>query len=153
MVLLAIGFITMGQLKNKAFGNDTIGEYVEAVGSMPGICDQECGAVPEDVEAALRTHVEKYAVIALARARKVLGVSSQLPGRGDIAQILADQLTGSELIHTAYFEVDGFSKLIAISIHMACGVDLSTEFKKTEDCKALFSCFEQTRLPASAKVV
>jgi hypothetical protein len=143
---------TASRLKNKAFGNDTIGEYVEAVGSMPGICHQECGAIPEDVEAALRTHVEKSAVIALARARRVLGLSSRLPDRGDIAQILADQLTGSELIHTAYFEVDAFSKLIAIGIHRACGVDLSSEFKKTENCEALFSCFEQTKLPASAEV-
>lgn len=143
--------LTAGRLKDNAFGNDLRGEYVAAVGHLPAGCNEECGAVPEEVEAELRAHVEKHAGLALARARKVLGVSAELAGRGDIAQVLADQLTGSELVHTAYFEVDAFAKLVAVSLHKAGCADLSADFQQTENCAALLAQLEHTRGPALAK--
>jgi len=96
-------------------------------------------AVPDSVQHALAKHVEQYSALALARARKVLGMNNELSDRSDIAQMLADQLTGSELIHTAYFEVDAFAKLVAIGLHNAHAGTLATDFEIADDCASLIA--------------
>lgn len=144
--------LTAGRLKNNAFGNDAIGEYVASISTMPGGCENECGVVPDEIEAALRSHVEGNAALALARARKVLGLSSELAQRDDIAKVLGEQLTGGELIHTAYFDVDAFAKLVAAALHGSGVLDFSDGFRKTENCEALVQCFMQTRLPAERPI-
>jgi len=131
--------LTENRLKENAFGNDTRGEYVVAVSPMPAACDRECGAVPDSVQHALAKHVEQYSALALARARKVLGMNNELSDRSDIAQMLADQLTGSELIHTAYFEVDASAKLVAIGLHNAHAGTLATDFEIADDCASLIA--------------
>lgn len=142
-----LNWLTSGSLRNKAYGNDTIGENVLDVMPMPENCDRNCGRVPDNVEQALRAHAEKNAAQAFARARAVLGLKSELEGKGDIAQVMGEQLTGGELVHTAYFDVDPFAKLIAAALHASGCARFSDELRQSDDCEALLTCLEQTQSP------
>ena len=75
----------------------------------------------------------------MARARNGLGIKATKEGETSIAQLIARQLTGGELIHTAYFEVDNFAKLVAVALSTSgCG-KLSGAFQSHADCNNLIA--------------
>ena len=108
--------LTADRLRSSAFGNDTIGEQVVQVAPVPEDCDDTFAHLPDDVEKHLSAFCDQKAVVTLERVRDVLGVCEQLPGKGDIATTIANELASYELIHVAYFEVDEFARLVAAAL-------------------------------------
>jgi hypothetical protein len=125
--------ITADQVRRTAFGNDTIGETVTKIAAVPEGCDPNCGLVPEEIEAVLVAFSDKHAVKTLESARRILGLDKEAQGERDVAKIIAEQMSWHELIHTAYFDVDEFAKLIAYVLHKAGLAPLSESFKADPD--------------------
>jgi hypothetical protein len=121
--------ITAGQLRRSVFGSDTIGEHVVRVATVPQGCDADCGLVPEEIEATLTAFSDRNAVKTLASVRHVLGMDPGTQNKRDIAVLITKQMSWHELIHTAYFDVDEFAKLIAYALHKAGLAPLSQRSK------------------------
>jgi hypothetical protein len=125
--------ITADQVRRSAFGNDTIGERVTQVAAVPQGCDADFGLVPEEIEATLTAFSDKNAVKTLASVRHVLGLDTETQSKRDVASIVAKQLSWHELIHTSYFDVDEFAKLIGYVLHRAGLASLSESFRADPD--------------------
>jgi hypothetical protein len=134
--------LTVAQLRTTAFGNDTIGEQVVQVGGVPEGCDGNYGLVPEEIETALTAFSDKNAAKTLASVRQILGLNQETHGQRDIAKIIAEQMSWHELIHTAYFEVDEFAKLIAHALHNAGLAPVSESFQSDPDYEKIRLAYE-----------
>jgi hypothetical protein len=111
--------LTADRVRDTAFGNDTIGEDVLQVSAFPQECEADCGLLPAELETTLSDFCGKHAGIVLGRLRHILGVSNELQDRSDIVAMIANELTSHQLIHTAYFEVEEITRLIAYALHEA----------------------------------
>jgi hypothetical protein len=112
---------------------------------MPDGCDVNYGLVSNEIETALVDFSDKNAVKTLASARQILGLNPEARSERDVAKVIADQMSWHELIHTSYFDVDEFAKLIAYVLHKAGLAPLSESFKVDPDFEKIKLAYE--RLP------
>jgi hypothetical protein len=135
--------LTANQLRQTVFGNDTDGENVVQVAAVPEGCQKDYGLVSRDIEAALTDFSDKNAVRTVAAARRILGISQETQGETDVVKLLAEQMSWRELIHTSYFDVDEFAKLIAYVLHKAGLAPLSERFKADPDFEKTKQAYEK----------
>jgi hypothetical protein len=133
--------ITSAQMRRIAFGND-LGLRVARVAPVLEGCNVNYGLISGEMEAALTAFSDKHAVKTLANTRQVLGLNKQTQSERDVAKIMAEQISWHELIHTAYFDVDEFAKLIAYVLHKAGLAPLSESFKVDPDYEKIKFAFE-----------
>jgi hypothetical protein len=135
--------LTLVQLQRTTSGNDTVGnEHVVRVAATPESCDPSYGLVSENMEAVLADFSNKKAVETLTAVRQLLGLNQETQDRRDIAKIMAEQMSWHELIHTAYFDVDEFAKLIAYLLHKADLAPLTESFKTDPDFEKIRIAYE-----------
>jgi hypothetical protein len=79
----------------------------------------------------------------LATVRQIVGLDQETQARRDIARIVAEQMSWHELIHSAYFEVDEFAKLIAYVLHKAGLAPLNESFESDPDYEKVKSAYDQ----------
>jgi hypothetical protein len=129
--------LTAYQVRRTAFGNDTVGERAVEVAAVPEGCSANYGLVPAEIETVLADFSDKNAVKTLASARKILGLNKETQSERDVGKIMAEQMSWHELIHTAYFDVDEFARLIAYVLHKVGLAPLSEHFKADPDLEKI----------------
>jgi hypothetical protein len=139
-VSIFLNYLTASQMNRIAFGND-VGDKIVQAAQVPEGCEANYGLAPAEIEAALTAFSDKHAVQTLTSVRQILGLSPE--HQADVATLIAKQLSWHELIHTAYFDVDEFAKLIAYVLHKAELAPLSESFKADSD-------FEKIKLAHAA---
>ncbi len=105
------------RLRDIAYGNDTLGETVSGVHDRFSNVDDKSAwkPLPEDLANEIELFTEQYALDAIRRIRSF--VSSQSNASGvPLESEMAELLTWKELIHTAYFNVDNFVKLVVVAL-------------------------------------
>ncbi len=117
------------QVKNRAFGNDTVGENVGAIDTRPREFKPQWSKLPKRINTALQDYTSEHAATTVRKARDVLGLARE-QGSDNIVKTISDQLSWGELIHTAYFDVPDFVDLAAYAL-IETG-----HFKPTADFKA-----------------
>ncbi len=106
-----------GQIRNIAYGNDAYGEKLREVSEFARLDDHNNPALawqplPDELGNEIETYTQSFAMDTLNRVRKLLGVNA-MSAELTLGDALSDQLSWKELIHTAYFDIDNFVKLMA----------------------------------------
>ncbi len=100
-------------IKQRIFGNDGYGENVEQVAPGLDFSAKTIGTLPERVEAELAEHVQQFAPETIKRVREIISLDALKADDSLPLTELAESLTWKELIHTSYFDVDGFARHVA----------------------------------------
>jgi hypothetical protein len=138
-----LNWLAANQMRRNAFGNDTVGERMTRVSGVLEGSAPNFGLVPDEIETILSAFSDKHAVKTLESVRHVLGLNQETGGTKDVAKIMAEQMSWQELIHTAYFDVDEFAKLIAYVLHKAGLAPLGESFKADRDFEKIKSAYDQ----------
>jgi hypothetical protein len=130
------------QIQDSAYGNDTPGEVSKSASDAPRFTDPR-QPLPHDLAA----EISKFADTAIAKsASKVRASFNRLAfGRDKKAHsdLIAEYLTWDELIHTAYFKVALFNKLIAYAIAHSKGFRPSALFLADPDYNRVAGWYEE----------
>lgn len=120
--------LTWFEVKRSAMGNDTETEVVLHAERNPDWISTPQPFLPPDLSNSLTAHSNAMSVLSLEKFRNAISeimVADEEEGAANVLSFL----TWQELIHTAYFEVPEFQKLIAQVIAQSEGFMASDTFK------------------------
>lgn len=124
------------QLRARAFGYDAAGEIGVVAKAYPAWLAREPAPLPDDLAAEVSAISDGAAAASLAKFRGALS-DLTFTRPGDRPLSLDAYLCWDELIHTAYFSVARFRKLVAYSIASAPGFSASPAFESDGDFHSL----------------
>jgi len=143
-ISLALNKAAETQLRRLLFGEDTLGElavgareapaWLPATAPLPG---------PLADEIAERSYSATAASITKMRAE--LGLLVFAEQTDDVAKVLGDYLTWEELIHTTYFRVERFRKLLAFALGHSPGFHESDSLKNDPQRLELAAWYDAIR--------
>lgn len=139
--------ITWHQIRQSAFGNDAIGEVAMEAADRPVWVDMSTACLADDLCKELSAFADAAAAQSVAKLRRAVQLLTFSEGEQKKSDLLAEYLTWDELIHTAYFKVPRFRKLVAFAIAHAPGFRPSEKFKADPDFATLARWYEQLSQP------
>lgn len=132
-------------VRDKTLGVDLPGLAAPTVSVGPAEFDRAWAALPDDVSKAIHDYSNQFASDLLARARKALGFVHAGLGSEEILRQASDSITWRELIHTAYFDVDEFVKLLAYAICEQSSLEPSEAFLADPDFETVKAWYAAIR--------
>jgi hypothetical protein len=115
------------QLRASAFGNDTAGEVSKSAAEALSFFDTR-PSLPRELAAEISKVADAAATRSLSKLRGSLNRLAFTGDRRTRSDLVSEYLTWDELIHTAYFKVPLFNKLLAYSIAHSRGFRPSATF-------------------------
>lgn len=125
--------MTRHEITRSALGNDTEGEVAIGSDNRPTWMSRAYPFLPSDLGAKIADYSNKNSFLALAKFRNAISTLAFSVDEEGGAGILTTYLTWRELIHTSYFEVEEFRKLIAYAIAHAEGFTVGEGFRADPD--------------------
>jgi hypothetical protein len=113
--------LTLAEMKRSTFGNDTEGEIVVGADYGPSWLDPLTWELPAEVADRISAHSNAMASQSIAKFREAISTLSYAEGEDARSRLISDYLTWNELVHTSYFEVPEFRKLVALAISQSPG--------------------------------
>lgn len=141
--------LTLSELKRSAFGNDTDGEVALGVNYGPSWITESFHPLPSGVGEKITERSNSMAYQSLSKFRNAISTLAFSEG-ADKAGLVANYLSWKELIHTSYFDVPEFRKLIAQAISQTPGFTATEEFlhdRDYEDTKTWLEAITVTLAP------
>ncbi len=130
------------RVKSKAYGADSYGERVAVVSNTPTGNDILDRAFPQELANEIEDYTEQYAIDAIRKIRALIG-SNIASSDNPITDQISDTLSWKELIHTAYFDVDNFIKLVAVCLCESALVTPSAKLKNDPEYKKVCGWYQQ----------
>lgn len=124
--------LTLSELKRSALGNDTEGEVALGVNYGPSWITESFHPLPSGVGEKITEQSNSMAYQSLSKFRNAISTLAFSEG-ADKAGLVANYLSWKELIHTSYFDVPEFRKLIAQAISQTPGFTATEEFLHDRD--------------------
>lgn len=125
--------ITWGELKRAAFGNDTISEIAEAAAPHPVWVNETRPFLPTGLANEIAQRSNDVAATSLVKLRNAISELAFSERAADQASVIEEYITWNELIHTTYFQVDGFRKLVAYALTQGAGFRPTAAFREDPD--------------------
>jgi hypothetical protein len=138
------------QLRRSSLGVDTTGEGVLGCQVHPVWSADGCRPLPQNLSSELTATSDRDAAQLLSKFRQAIGRLPSQQGRMVGFDPLLGCLTWNELIHTSYFVVPRFRKLVCYAIAHAPGFRPSDAFKRDPDYALMERWLEEIR-PKPAK--
>ncbi|WP_201841425.1 hypothetical protein [Microvirga zambiensis] len=138
--------MTHTRIRTISLGGDALGEEVIAADSAPGWVGGRGKPLPEDLANEISHLSDAAAAEALKRIRTQIATLA-LAGDGNMLNFL----TWRELVHTSYFYVPGFRKLIAYIISQSTGFRASRAFTQDPDYHTVAGWYAQLAASAGAQ--
>jgi hypothetical protein len=129
---IALNRAVWQQIRSSAYGNDTVGEVAQSSADAPVFVDPR-PSLPEKLAIEISRVADSAAATALSKLRGSLNRLVFAAEKRERSDIVSQYLTWDELIHTAYFKVSLFNKLIAYSIARSEGFRPSATFLADPD--------------------
>ncbi|MCI5048414.1 MAG: hypothetical protein MRY59_13010 [Aquisalinus sp.] len=148
ITILLNGLVT-GGVRKKAFGADSYGERVEQVSYGLTSNENTLGEFPAALADEIERYTEQYAIDAIRKIRALIG-SNIASSDNPITDQISDTLSWKELIHTAYFDIDNFTKLVAVSLCEAGLVAPSEKLKNDPEYDTVVGWYREMRPAISA---
>jgi hypothetical protein len=148
---LLLNSVSGRNLKNSVFGNDVPGEWLAALTPAPPAFSGAWGPLPAPVGEAIENYTEQFALETLRRTRKLLGAASIANGPLDVSKLTGESISWHELIHTSYFDVDEFIRLLAVGLVEAGGLKPSEAFRASPDFEEARGWLHIMRIPQAGK--
>lgn len=121
------------QIRASAFGGDTLGEASCVATSAPAIAAAAFPALPEALAAEISRVADGAAGEAIVKLRASLNRLAFADDGRTRSDLVSEYLTWDELIHTAYFNVPRFNKLVAYTIATSDGFTPTAAFLADPD--------------------
>jgi hypothetical protein len=125
--------LTRYEITRSALGNDTDGEIALGADSGPSWVSLRAPFLPGDLGDKIADYSNQISFQSLAKFRNAISTLAFAQGEESKAGMIATYLTWRELIHTCYFEVAEFRKLLAYAIAQAEGFKAGEAFKADPD--------------------
>jgi hypothetical protein len=125
--------MTHSEITRSALGNDTEGETVVGSDSRPTWMSSGYPFLPLEIGNKISDYSNQASFQALAKFRNAISTLAFSVDEEGAEGILTTYLTWRELIHTAYFEVAEFRKLLAYAISETAGFAPADAFKADPD--------------------
>ncbi len=128
-----LNMVTSSEVRRAAYGNDTEGEIAVDAGDRPVWIERSPPRLPAPLSAIVTAYSDAVAVNSLSKFRRAIGefASSEQRHIGDGG--LSGYFTWKELVHSAYFDVPEFRKLVAQVVSRAEGFAPSPSFRADPD--------------------
>jgi hypothetical protein len=121
------------QIRQSAFGNDSDRQIAIDVLRHPVWTTAQAPALPEILASELVRFADEAASRSAPKLRQAVGELAFSLGNEEKSHSVSKYLTWDELIHTAYFKVPRFRKLVCYAIAHSPGFRPSEEFKSDPD--------------------
>ncbi len=125
-VVAILNLALSSQVRSISVGGDAFGERLNIIRSQPNSDYSDHSQLPHQLAQEIEDYTEQYAIDAIRKIRALIG-SNIASSDNPITDQISDTLSWKELIHTAYFDVDNFIKLVAVSL---CESGLVTPSRK-----------------------
>jgi len=135
--------VAAGQIRAKGFGGDT--DVDKAIGAMefPMWLGHGRPPLPEALGSEVEHVSDKAAAAVIPKFRGALNDLSRADGMAQTSDMLLSYLTWNELIHTTYFNVPRFVKLVAYALAQQEGFRASAGFMQDPDFKLAAAWYEE----------
>lgn len=120
--------VARDQIRASGFGSDTRSDRAIDTLDFPMWLKSGWPALPEALGQEIQAVSDSAAAKAVQQFRGALGNLALAKGPGGSADLLSKYLTGDELIHTTYFKVARFRKLVAYSLTQTRGLRATPKF-------------------------
>ena len=137
--------ITKGQLLAAAYGSDMPGERAVGSGHFPDWRRDAQPMLPDVLGDEITKISDAAAAKSMSNFRAGLNSPEFRSGLAQGLQAFSDYLTWDELIHTSYFQVPRFRKLVAYAITTAEGFRATDAFKADPDYALVAEWYEALR--------
>lgn len=139
--------LTGQQVKRLAFGSDCVGEScVEARAGLAWL-GPPYQPLPEPLASELSKLSDEEASKSVGKLRAALSEFAFSEGDREKSRIIQDYLTWGELIHTSYFSMPRFVKLVAYTISRSPGFRATAALKVDPDYEVVARCYEAMQRP------
>ncbi len=125
--------MTHDQITRQALGNDTDGEIALGADSRPAWLPLAYPALPREVGDKIADYSNQNSFRSLAKFRNAISTLAFSESEDEGGGIITTYLTWRELIHTSYFEVPEFLKLLAYAVGHTDGFAAGGAFKTDPD--------------------
>ena len=132
--------VAQGQIRATAFGHDMIGETAVRAGKAPfGSARRQIATLPTELALQISRFSDEEAVRSIPQIRGVLKDLALAEGGAAQPDLISKYLSGYELIHTSYFRLPRFRKLVAHVLAGNAAFEESTELKADPDYEVVRS--------------
>ena len=125
--------LTNTEVKRAAFGNDTEGEIAVGADDRPSWLDQSKPRLPVAVGDLVTNYSNSIASNSLAKFRRAIGTLASVEPKHTADTAIMTYFTWKELVHSSYFDVAEFRKLVAQAISRTDGFRPSAAFQADPD--------------------
>lgn len=140
--------LTRAEVKRSSFGNDTEGEVVTGADYGPSWLDPVVGILPEQVSNEISDHSNAMMAQSVAKFRNAIGTLAFAESEDRKSNLVESYLSWKELVHTCYFDVAGFRKIVAYAISQTPGFAPTPAFQQDRDYAQVAAWAEElTRKP------
>lgn len=116
-----LNYLTLAEVKRSTFGNDTEGEIVVGADFSPSWLEPVTCLLPAEVSDEITDHSNSMATQSLSKFRNAISTLAFSEGEDNKGGMISNYLSWKELVHTCYFDVPAFRKIVALSISQAEG--------------------------------
>lgn len=130
---LFLNRITNSEVRRAAFGNDTEGEVALGAVDRPNWLDRSPPRLPSALADLVTAYSNGMATQSFAKFRRALGQLAVAEPAHTASSAVTTYFTWKELVHSAYFDVPEFRKLIMQAVSRSDGFAASPAFKTNPD--------------------
>ncbi len=139
----ALDGVTWRQIRRSALGNDTTTEIADNAGASPHWLTDQFSYLPADLAEKLSEHSNGVATQSLGKFRNAISDLAFADAKEGDADIVSEYFTWKELVHSSYFDVPEFRKLVAYAIAHSDGFKPTDKFKSDPDYNLVAGWFKQ----------
>mgnify|MGYP002620641375 FL=1 len=126
----ALNRMTRAEVKRSSFGNDTDGEVVVGAGYGPSWLDPVTCLLPDAVSDKISDHSNAMMAQSVSKFRSAISTLAFSESEDRKAGLIASYLSWKELVHTCYFDVDSFRKIVALAVSQSEGFAPTEAFRR-----------------------
>ncbi len=134
--------LTWSQVRRSALGNDAEGQVALDAGACPMWLSHSFPSLPAALSSEISRYSDAAAANSLAKFRSALSNAALVDSSRDQSDLFLEYLTWDELIHTAYFKVPRFRKLLAYAIAQSEGFRATAAFQRDPDFALVKSWYD-----------
>lgn len=140
------------QVKRSSLGGDVLGERAIGVIFRPEWAQRQFAPLPDALGGEIAQFCDREVQRAIPKLRQRMASLALAKASVFSPDALAADLSWNELIHTSYFELERFCKLLAYAVSKADGFGATAVFKADPDYALAAKWFEEIQPKASVEM-
>lgn len=121
--------LTSAEVQRAAFGNDSEAEIAVSAVDRPTWLDRSPPRLPSALAETVTAYSDGEASRSISKFRRMIGELTAVERRHGADTAITNYFTWRELVHSAYFDVPAFRKLVAFAVAAVPGLAPSPAFR------------------------